>query len=371
MEQIDTPARHAAQFSVEGRLISTEPYGSGHINDTFLVTTRAGDTCRRYIMQHVNAHVFRNPREVMDNILSVTGHLRNAIDRAGEDLQVLTVVLTLCGDAFWTDPDGSIWRMYRFVENAVSYDRADTPALFCESGRGFGDFFRLLADYPAETLFETIPHFHDTPARMRQLHEAIVRDLAGKAANVQREIAFALERETLAGALYADQQSGALPLRVTHNDTKLNNLLLDARTGRSVCVIDLDTVMPGLIAYDFGDSIRFGASTCPEDERELARCHFSIEMFEAFARGYLERAGGCLTDAELRSLPLGAIIMTLECGVRFLADHLNGDVYFKIHRPDHNLDRCRTQFRLVEEMEQKRPEMERIIAAIRRSAAAR
>ena len=371
MEQIDTPARHAAQFAVEGRLIEAVPYGNGHINDTFVVTTRAGGVCRRYIMQHVNAHVFRNPREVMQNILSVTGHLRRAIEKAGESLQVLTLVLTLRGGAFWTDPDGSIWRMYRFVEDAVSYDRADTPELFCESGRGFGDFFRLLADYPAETLFETIPHFHDTPARMRQLSAAIASDTAGRAADVRREIAFALEREELSGALYRDQLSGALPLRVTHNDTKLNNLLLDAHTGRSVCVIDLDTVMPGLIAYDFGDSIRFGASTCPEDERDLARCHFSVDMFAAFARGYLERAGGSLTDAELRSLPLGAIIMTLECGVRFLTDHLSGDVYFKIHRPGHNLDRCRTQFRLVEEMERQRPEMERIIADLCRDLAVR
>lgn len=336
-----------------GSVTSIEPCGSGHINETFIVSVvqKSGGT-KRYILQRLNGFVFHEPRQVMENIEGITGHLRRRIrENDGGDLrEVLTLVLTRQQQTYCMQDD-VLWRMYDFVENTVSVDSAATPDMFYHAGRAFGDFFRLLSDYPVDCLHETIPNFHNTPDRLRLLREAISEDPYDRAAGVAAEIDFVLRRKTDAYLLYDQMKQGRIPLRVTHNDTKLNNVLLDEKTGRGVCVIDLDTVMPGLSAYDFGDAIRFGASTCAEDETDLSKCGLSLDMYTAYARGFLEGAKDSVTPAEIAALPLGAKVMTFECGMRFLTDHLNGDVYFKIQRPGHNLHRCRTQFGLMADME--------------------
>ena len=329
------------------------PYGNGHINDTFCVSVDTGAARPvRYILQRVNRYVFPQPEHVMENITRVTDYLRGVIAAAGGDpaRETLTLVKTTDGGDFYIDPDGDLWRVYLFIEDTISRDLPDTPELFALSGAAFGRFQRQLEGFDASVLHESIRDFHNTPARYAQLMDAVRSNAAGRLGDVGPELAFCMgygeEVHTLLRALDA----GEIPLRVTHNDTKLNNVLLDAKTGEGVCVIDLDTVMPGLAAYDFGDSIRFGANTAAEDERDLSRVTLSLEMFEAFVRGFLSEAK--LRPRERELLPMGAKLMTLECGMRFLADYLNGDKYFKVHREGHNLDRARTQFKLVRSMEE-------------------
>ena len=329
------------------------PYGNGHINDTFCVSVDTGAARPvRYILQRVNRYVFPQPEHVMENIARVTDYLRGIIAAAGGDpeRETLTLVKTTDGGDFYVDPDGDLWRVYLFIEDTISRDLPDTPELFALSGAAFGRFQRQLEGFDASVLHESIRDFHNTPARYAQLMDAVRQNAAGRLGEVGPELAFCMgygeEVHTLLRALDA----GEIPLRVTHNDTKLNNVLLDAKTGEGVCVIDLDTVMPGLAAYDFGDSIRFGANTAAEDERDLSRVTLSLEMFEAFVRGFLSEAK--LRPRERELLPMGAKLMTLECGMRFLADYLNGDKYFKVHREGHNLDRARTQFKLVRSMEE-------------------
>ena len=348
------------QFDIPDGAWTAEPYGNGHINDTYLVTTGEG----RFILQRVNGYVFPKPEEVISNILRVTDYLRGVIREEGGDpyRETLTLVQTQKGGYFTYDPEDGLWRMYLFVEDTISRDLPDTPELFELSGEAFGRFQRQIGSFPADTLFETIRDFHNTPARYQQLQDAITRNEAGRLDEVAAEIEFCRERERDVHVLMDALAAGEIPLRVTHNDTKLNNVLLDAKTGRGVCVIDLDTVMPGLAAYDFGDSIRFGANTAEEDERDLSRVQLSLTMFEAFTRGYLSEAGKVLTQREIELLPMGAKLMTLECGMRFLADHLNGDKYFKVHRLGHNLDRARTQFELVRHMEENWAQMQDIVA---------
>lgn len=344
----------ARRFMLPQGEVQAEPYGNGHINDTFRVTVHPdGGVDSRFILQRVNRYVFKRPVEVIENIERVTDYLRKVILRDGGDpaRETLTIVRTVSGTSYVEDSEGELWRMYLFIEDTISRDLPDTPALFELSGVAFGRFQRQLEGFPAESLHETIHDFHNTPARFSQLMDAAVHDAAGRKDEVAEELAFCAQYEQEVHALLDALGAGEIPLRVTHNDTKLNNVLLDAKTGRGVCVIDLDTVMPGLAAYDFGDSIRFGANTAAEDEQNLAKVHFSLEMFEAFVRGYIREAGGVLTQREVELLPMGAKLMTLECGMRFLADYLNGDKYFKIHRAGHNLDRARTQFALVRSME--------------------
>ena len=338
------------QFDLPDGAWTAEPYGNGHINETYLVTT--GE--KRFILQRVNGYVFPKPEDVMDNIERVTAFLKVQIEREGGDpaRETLTLVKTHQGKCFTYDREGGLWRMYLFVEDTVSYDLPDTPALFELSGEAFGKFQRQMGGFPADSLHETIHDFHNTPARYRQLEDAIARNEAGRLGSVTAEIEFCRQYEREVHALLDAMEAGEIPLRVTHNDTKLNNVLLDRQTGRGVCVIDLDTVMPGLTAYDFGDAIRTGANTAEEDERDLSRVQFSLPMFEAFTRGFLKEAGQTLTAREIELLPMGAKLMTLECGMRFLADHLNGDKYFRVHREGHNLDRARTQFELVRHMEE-------------------
>ena len=354
------------QFMLPQGEIEAAPYGNGHINDTLCVIVHADGGDKRYILQRVNSYVFPKPIEVIENIEKVTAYLGTIIEAEGGDplRETLTLVETRDGRHYTLAEDGELWRMYLFIEGTKSVDLPDTEALFALSGRAFGRFQQQLGGFDAAKLNETIVDFHNTPARYRQLEDAIARNEAGRLEQVQEEIAFCKGYAREVHALVDAMEAGEIPLRVTHNDTKLNNVLLDEKTGEGVCVIDLDTVMPGLAAYDFGDSIRTGANTAAEDETDLDKVQFSLPMFKAFAEGFLAEAGAALNAREKELLPMGAKLMTLECGMRFLADHLNGDKYFKVHRENHNLDRARTQFTLVRRMEEKWDEMQRIIAEI-------
>jgi len=342
------------------------PFGNGHINDTLCVTVHAAQGDRRFVLQHVNQYVFKKPVEVIENIEKVTAYLSSVIRAEGGDpvRGTLTLVSAKDGRNYVIDEDGELWRMYLMVEETKSVDLPDTPELLGLCGSAFGRFQQQLGSFDASMLHETIVDFHNTPARYQQLEDAIARNEAGRLESVAEEVAFcrqyAREVHTLTDALAA----GEIPLRVTHNDTKINNVLLDRETGEGVCVVDLDTVMPGLAAYDFGDAIRAGAGTAAEDEPDASKMTLDVQMFRAFAQGFLAECGAALNAREKELLPMGAKLMTLECGMRFLADHLNGDKYFKVHRENHNLDRARTQFALVRSMEAQWDELAKIIADI-------
>lgn len=351
-------------FRYEGELVWKKPYGSGHINDTFLLKYKIdGMGSIKVILQRMNREIFRNPEQLMENIVNVTSFLRKKIEENGgdPDRETLTVIPAKDGKPYFIDSQGEYWRSYIFITDAECYDKVEKPEDFYESAVAFGKFQRLLADYPAETLHETIPGFHDTKARLEALKKAVEADVCGRADSVRKEIEFVLSRAETAELFGNLQKEGKLPLRVTHNDTKLNNIMIDNKTGKGICVIDLDTVMPGLAMNDFGDSIRFGASTAAEDETDLSLVSCSMELFEVYVKGFLEGCGGSLTDLEVQLLPMGAKVMTYECGMRFLTDYLEGDHYFKVHREGHNLDRARTQFCLVADMERKWDEMNGIV----------
>lgn len=356
LERAKETVRH---FSIQGEPGEVRSWGNGHINDTFLVEA---DNCR-YILQRMNRTIFLKPLEVMENIMGVTSFLKEKIRKAGGDelRQTLTVIPGEDGRPAYRDSFGDYWRMYYMIEDAVCYDQVETEQDFYESAKAFGNFGRLLSDYPAETLYETIPGFHDTQARYGAFMRAVEADICGRAKDVQAEISFFRERENITGVLKALQAEGKMPLRVTHNDTKLNNIMMDKKTGKGICVIDLDTVMPGLAVYDFGDSIRFGASTGAEDEPDLSKVSLDLHLFELYTKGFLEGSRGSLTDLEIAMLPMGAKVMTYECGIRFLMDYLQGDTYFKTHRKGQNLDRCRTQMKLVADMEEKWEQMKQIV----------
>lgn len=330
----------------------------GHINDTFLVEDGG-----QFVLQRINHYVFPSPRDIMENIAGVTAFLREKIrDRGGDpDRETLSLRSTQAGEPLFVDRDGNFWRCMAYVAGAQSFESAESAAMLREAGRAFGEFQSLLSGYPAQTLHETIADFHNTPVRCQQLWQAAQEDRAGRLSQVEAELAFAKAREGGASLLMDLLGQGRLPLRVTHNDTKISNVLFDRETGRALCVIDLDTVMPGLCAFDFGDSIRAGATTAAEDEADLSKVHFDLERFAAYTEGFLSAAGKALTPTELATLPDGALLMTFEVGIRFLADYLNGDVYFRTAYPEHNLVRARNQFKLVEEMEQKRPGMDALI----------
>ena len=335
-------------------------YGNGHINDTYLVETPG-----KFIVQRINKTVFPHPEYVMENIMGVTDFLRKKIEAAGgdPDRETLTFVKTTDGLPYYVDENGDYYRVYKFIDNAVSYTIVENSSQLYNAAKAFGKFQNMLADYPAETLHETIVNFHNTKDRYRQFKEAVEKDAAGRAKDVQDEIKFVLDREADGSVVVDAIAEGRIPLRVTHNDTKLNNVLLDPVTGEGVCVIDLDTVMPGSLLYDYGDALRFGGSSGAEDEPDLSKIWFDVEKFEAFTRGFIEELPS-ITDEELKLLPFSIKLMTLECGLRFLADYLNGDVYFKTHCPEHNLVRCRTQFKLVAEIETKMDELNAIVAKL-------
>ena len=353
-----------AAYDFGGAVDSTDRFGEGHINDTFRVSVSgpAGGS-RRVILQRVSPVAFKEPGKLMENIVNVTGYLGREIEKLGGDpsRETLSVIRTRDGSSAVTDSEGGVWRAFPFVEGTVCYQSAETPELFAASGRAFGRFQRLLRDYPAHTLHETIPRFHDTENRLRNLKNAVAADPLGRAQGCRADIEFMLAREKDCSVALQAQRDGVLPLRVTHNDTKLNNVLMDEKTGKALCVIDLDTVMPGLVINDFGDSIRFGANHSAEDEPDLSKVNLDVELFETYTAAFLGEAGEALTGAEIRYLPWGAKLMTLECGIRFLTDYLEGDSYFHISRPGQNLDRARTQCKLVADMEEHWDELNAIV----------
>ena len=349
-----------AAFDVEGKVVEYVPFGNGHINDTRLVTM---DNGVQYVLQRINKNVFKRPDLLMENYVGVTKFIRKKIEEMGADplRNVLNAMPTKDGKAFLLDEEGEFWRLLVYVTDSIGYDKVERPEQFYDSAVSFGDFQYMLRDYPAHTLHETIVNFHNTPDRYRQLMEAIENNAAGRLDEVGAEIEFAKARFEFAHTLENAHKEGKLPLRVTHNDTKLNNILFDINNGEALCVIDLDTIMPGYSVNDFGDSIRFGATTALEDETDLSKVNFDISLYELYVKGFIEGAKGGLTEGELEMLPIGAIMMTFECGMRFLADYLNGDTYFRIHRPSHNIDRCRNQFKLVADMESQLDEMKAIV----------
>ena len=351
------------QYDFPATLLGAVRYGQGHINDTYCVVCQPQEgECIRYILQGMSTVAFKEPHKLMENFLRVTDYLSKKITEYGGDplRETLSIVKTKDGKDFVTDENGRLWRLVPFIENSVCYQSA-TPALFEASARAFGNFQYMLKDFPAQSLHETIVKFHDTEDRFRKFEVAVEADTEGRAADVQKEIAFVLARKDDCSVAMQALREGRLPLRVTHNDTKLNNILFDKTTGEGICVIDLDTTMPGLSINDFGDSIRFGANHSAEDEKDLSKVNFDISLYEVYVRGFLQGAKGTLTEAELAYLPWGARLMTLECGIRFLTDYLEGDHYFRIHYPEQNLDRCRTQFKLVSDMEAQFEEMAAVI----------
>lgn len=364
--EIETCYEVVRHFSLEsGQIKEIIPYGNGHINDTFLITIELDDKkTKRYILQRMNRDIFQNPKELIENIINVTSHLKEKVlERGGNpERETLHLMPTTDHKYYYIDENEDFWRIYLFIEGAVTYEKVEKPEHFYESAVSFGKFQGLLADFPADKLYESIPSFHDTKKRFEVLKKAIKEDKVGRVAMVQPEISFALEREETANILGELLANGELPLRVTHNDTKLNNIMMDEKTGKGICVIDLDTVMPGLSVNDFGDSIRFGASTGAEDEQDLSKISCNLELFELYFKGFMEGSKGRLTKKEVEMMPMGAKVMTFECGIRFLTDFLQGDTYFKIHRENHNLDRCRTQFKLVKDMEEKWEQMQAIVA---------
>lgn len=345
-------------FKTSGILKSCEPYGNGHINDTYSAAYKTDNGEKRYILQAVNTDVFKEPDKLMSNIEKVTAFLR---EKGCGERETLSLVKTRDGKAYYTDSDNNCWRMYDFIENSICLELPESNEDFYQCAVAFGRFQKFLDDFPVNELYETIPDFHNTPKRFADFIAAVERDALGRAKNVQGEIEFIKARSSFYSVLIDSEKQGLLPLRVSHNDTKSNNVMLDKATRKALCVIDLDTVMPGYSVTDFGDSIRFGASTAAEDEKDLSKVHFSLEKFKTYAAGYLDGCGGMLKNSEIMLLPEGAKMMTIECGMRFLADYLDGDTYFKTAYAEHNLVRCRTQLKLVSEMEENWDEMKNTV----------
>ncbi len=343
-------------FQVDGKPIEWNVFGHGHINYTLKVLT---DTGAEYVLQQINRYVFKDPVRLMENVVAVTAFLRNKNDDPRASLRFLP---THDGKFYHVDEQGEFWRMYDFV-GGFCLDLPETDEDFYQSALAFGRFQEMLSDFPADTLFETIPEFHNTAFRYGTFRKAIEENKSGRAAEVQAEIDFILSREEEGGCLQRMRESGELPLRVTHNDTKLNNVLLDRKTRKSLCVLDLDTVMPGLSLYDYGDSIRFGAATAEEDVYDTSKMGLDLHLFEIYTRGYIE-ACPSLTAREIEMMPMGAKILTLELAMRFLTDYLDGDLYFKVSKPDHNLTRARAQMKLVMDMEAKWAQMHEIVARV-------
>ena len=356
-----------SQFNYEGKYIDFAVNTEGLINNTYILRYILEDgRTIHYALQRVNTSVFKNPMALMSNIFGVTEHIRKKLKAMGEDSQrgTLNFITTKRGEYGYIDKDGDFWRTYLYVEDVIAHNSIERPIQFQNAGKAFGHFQNLLADYPSRELYETIPLFHDTVNRYNNLMAAIEKDTAGRAASVQAEIDFAKAHRPYCNIITDGLADGSIPLRVTHNDTKLNNVLMDMETDEAVCVIDLDTIMPGSALYDFGDSIRFGTNSRAEDEPDLTKVHFVPELFEAFCEGFLSEVVSTFTQAEIDNLANSAIIMTLECGMRFLTDYLDGDVYFHTNRPGQNLDRTRTQFRLVEEMEAMLPQLNETVKRI-------
>jgi Ser/Thr protein kinase RdoA (MazF antagonist) len=351
------------EFPIYGDFISAAPYGSGHINDTYAVAFNQAGASLRYIFQRINHEIFKDPAALMENIKRVTSHQASKlVGRSDSSRRTLTVVETRAGLPYHLDEGGNYWRVYPMIEGAQSHDVLETPTQAFNAAKAFGGFQKLLVDLPGGRLQETIPHFHDTPKRLDAFKEALMRDSANRALDAKPEIDFVLARVPMASRLLDLHAAGKIPERVTHNDTKLNNVLIDEVTNEGLCVIDLDTVMPGLALYDFGDMVRTGTSPASEDERDLSKVRARLDMFTALLEGYLSEAAVFLNDTEKELLPFSGMLITFEIGIRFLTDFLSGDVYFKTSRPGHNLDRCRTQFKLVESLESQEEALNRALS---------
>ena len=353
----------AGQFSFKGDCLDIEPFGNGHINDTFAVRCKTSGGVIRYILQRINSHVFPRTRELMDNMVAVTRFVKEKIiaDGGAPERDCLNIVPTVDGNSYYVDDNGDYWRATNFIEGTDAYLVADDADMFTDAGRAFGKFISSLEDFDASTLYEIIPNFHNTVSRYEALLAVEKADKLGRAESVKEELEFAKSYSDLCSVIVGALADGEIPLRVTHNDTKLNNVLIDVETKKAVCVIDLDTVMPGSLLYDFGDAIRVGCSTAKEDEKDLTKVNFNIEMFEAFTKGFLLGLGKSVTAKERSLMPIAAVIMTYECGMRFLTDYLDGDNYFKIAYPEHNLVRCRTQFKQARLMRGRLEEMNEIV----------
>lgn len=355
------------KFNFKGNLISCEKFGSGHINVTYIAAYDNDGEISQYIVQKVNTNVFKNIGELMDNVFAVTSFLRDKIEKCGGDpeRETLNYIKTADGEKFYRCDKNECYRAYRFVDDSKSYNSVDSAEIFGKSGIAFGRFQKYLSDFPATTLHETIPNFHNTIWRFEnEFIPAVEQNVQNRAKDCQDEIEFVMQRKADCSRLVDLIEKGELPIRVTHNDTKLNNVIFDEKTDDAICVIDLDTVMPGLALYDFGDSIRFGANTAAEDEPDISKVSIDLDYFKAYAQGFLSEAGDSLNPCELDNLAFSAKLMTFECGMRFLTDYLNGDTYFKTEYDNHNLVRARSQFALVKDMEDKMSEMEDIINSL-------
>lgn len=342
------------EFNLESEI---DRYGNGHINDTYLTNSK------KYILQRINTNIFKNPAQLMDNIEKVTEFLRGKIAAEGGDVtrETMRVMKTVKGGNYYKVDDNNVFRVYEFVRDTFTIENSKSYDDLFNAGVGFGHFQKMLSDFPANELFETIPDFHNTPKRVENLKKAIKEDKVGRAKSVEKEIEFALEHAKEASKVTDGLASGDILLRVTHNDTKINNILFDNATGKAICVIDLDTVMPGSILYDFGDALRMGGSTGAEDETDLSKVNFDNGAFEAFAKGFCSETMESMTEMEKELLPFSVKLLTYECGIRFLTDYLEGDTYFKIHRPEHNIDRARNQFKLVADLDKKEEELLKIV----------
>ena len=346
-------------FRLDGTYRQVQELHSGNINGTYHLEYDHEDGVCHYVLQRVNAYVFKHPDVVNENIRRVTSHVYQSLQRDGidPDRRVLELIPTAKDELIHRDREGEYWRVYRFIEDATAYDAVEKDEHFYEAGRAFGEFQRRLIDFPAEQLVDTIPFFHHTPRRFCTFVESLTEDKVGRADAVEAEIDFLFGRRKMMGEIVKLLRQGMLPLRVTHNDTKINNVMIDNATDKALCVIDLDTVMTGSALYDFGDAIRFGASTAKEDEEDLSKIALDMDKFKLFTRGFVEETNGFLTTDELRMLPLGVKVLTCELAMRFLTDYLDGDVYFKVKSPKHNLVRTRAQMRLLEDIEAKYDDM--------------
>lgn len=350
------------KFGIAGELIDFSVYTDGHINSTYRATFDDDGVIKKYVVQGINTHVFKNPKELMANISNVTKYLKKKIEENGEDSsrQCLSFLKTEDGDYYYFN-ENKCWRIYKFIDKSYTINYIKNRSFFEKTGKAFGRFQKNLDGYPMETLYETIKDFHNTPKRIEKLEASVAADVKGRACGVEKEIQFVLDRKEDAKLLLDLHAQGLIPLRVTHNDTKLNNVLFDEETNEAICVIDLDTIMPGFSLYDFGDAIRFGGNTTKEDDPDLDNVNISVELFKSYTKGFLSACAKNLTETEVKHLAFSAKLMTFECGVRFLADYLDGDVYFRTEYPEHNLVRARNQFRLVEEIENNLDAMNEIV----------
>jgi thiamine kinase-like enzyme len=342
------------------------PLAQGHINDTYIVSGQQKGRRVRYILQRINHEVFRDPPAMMANITRITEHIRGRLQKADPELasRQLTVVSTDSGEGYWIDRGGNYWRVYDFVEQAVTYDTGTSVELAGEAARMFGWFQRMLDDLPGPVLHDTIPNFHNTPLRFEQFQEALKEDPCNRAKDARHEIDFVLENAGICDVLTVLVEKGDFPRRIAHNDAKINNVMFDKHTQQGICVIDLDTVMPGLSIYDFGDLVRTAANPAEEDETDLTKVSIDIPMFTALARGFAMETSRFLTPIEKDHLAFGGKLITFEQLIRFLTDHLNGDVYYKIHREGHNLDRSRTQMKLVQSIIEQEASMNNIVRRV-------